>query len=344
MAAILLLERGALELKRRVADYWPAFGQNGKSEITVHQLVGHASGVVLLPGYESLLALDGSGFDEFETIADRLASAAPVWEPGTAQGYHGYTYGSLVSELVFQITGQRAGEFLSRNLFGPLSLNIWLGTPQREQRSVAPAIAWPEAPRTAELETEIASAMARMQAAGQASAAPPELQPGTWQYDMGFKRLFGSDPESFARNVACLWNAPGALKSEFGSANATTDARSLARLYIPLANEGRIDGRAWLSPATVAAASAPIIEGSRDLVLPFDTNWTPSSNHANWQPHPLVPPLFGPNPASIGMLGGGGQYGFADARARVTGGFIRNHYSNTMELSAHLVAELYNCL
>ena len=45
LCALLLADHGELDVDAPVAKYWPEFGQNGKSRITVSQLLGHTSGV-----------------------------------------------------------------------------------------------------------------------------------------------------------------------------------------------------------------------------------------------------------------------------------------------------------
>src|SRR5438094_6694972 len=45
-SVMVLLERGKLRLGDRVAEYFPDFGQNGKDQITVEQLLLHTSGLI----------------------------------------------------------------------------------------------------------------------------------------------------------------------------------------------------------------------------------------------------------------------------------------------------------
>lgn len=40
---------GYFEYDDRVADHWPAFGQAGKSDVTVRELLGHRGGVAAMP-------------------------------------------------------------------------------------------------------------------------------------------------------------------------------------------------------------------------------------------------------------------------------------------------------
>src|SRR5262249_3421694 len=48
LCALLLADRGELDLDAPAARYWPDFAANGKSEITTAQMLGHTAG---LPGW-----------------------------------------------------------------------------------------------------------------------------------------------------------------------------------------------------------------------------------------------------------------------------------------------------
>ena len=45
LAALLLVERGELDVNAPVADYWPEFAANGKQDVLVRHLMSHTSGV-----------------------------------------------------------------------------------------------------------------------------------------------------------------------------------------------------------------------------------------------------------------------------------------------------------
>ena len=96
IAAICLLqlvEQGKLDLDLPVANYWPEFAQGGKETIPVRYLFCHKSG---LCGIRRPL---GQGaFCDWDFICSELASQEPLWEPGTAHGYHAITYGHLIEK------------------------------------------------------------------------------------------------------------------------------------------------------------------------------------------------------------------------------------------------------
>ena len=45
MAALMLVDRGELDVESPVARYWPEFGAQGKQDVLVRHLLSHASGV-----------------------------------------------------------------------------------------------------------------------------------------------------------------------------------------------------------------------------------------------------------------------------------------------------------
>ena len=69
--AMVLVDRGELDLDAQVGYYWPEYATNGKENTTVRMLLSHAAGSTRLPGYTELLDLDGNGFDQYDEIARR---------------------------------------------------------------------------------------------------------------------------------------------------------------------------------------------------------------------------------------------------------------------------------
>ena len=109
MCALLLAQRGELDLDRPVAAYWPEFAADGKDQVTTRQVLSHQAG---LPVIDRPLTfqevLDG------RPVTEALAAQPPVWEPGTRHGYHMLTYGWLVGEIVRRVSGESIGAFFAR--------------------------------------------------------------------------------------------------------------------------------------------------------------------------------------------------------------------------------------
>jgi len=125
----LCVERGLLDYERPVAGYWPAFGQAGKAEITVGQLISHQAG---LPGFDA--DVDPSIWFDRASVLERLCAQAPMWPPGTASGYHPITIGYLAGELFRLVDGRTMGTALREEF---PELDLWIGLPEAEHGRVA---------------------------------------------------------------------------------------------------------------------------------------------------------------------------------------------------------------
>ena len=101
LAALMLIDRGQLDIDANVSQYWPEFAANGKQDVKVRHILSHRSG---LSGWEETMTLES--ICDFEKAASSLARQAPWWTPGTASGYHSFTWGFLIGELVRRITCQ----------------------------------------------------------------------------------------------------------------------------------------------------------------------------------------------------------------------------------------------
>lgn len=120
----LLVERGLIDLDALVTDYWPEFGQAGKSAVTVRQLFSHQAGLHgPTGGYTDLELL------EHEPLAKRLAAQRPHWRPGSAFAYHAITIGTLADELVRRITGRTFSDYFTNEIAEPRDIDVHIGVP-----------------------------------------------------------------------------------------------------------------------------------------------------------------------------------------------------------------------
>lgn len=135
MAALVLADRGELDLNAPVAKYWTEFAQNGKENILVRHLLGHTSG---LAGWTEDVTWED--VYDLEKSSDLLAKQSPWWEPGTASGYHGVTQGHLVNGVIQRITGKTLGQFFADDIAKPLGADYHIGTPAECDHRVAPFV------------------------------------------------------------------------------------------------------------------------------------------------------------------------------------------------------------
>ena len=130
LCALILADRGQLDLAAPVARYWPEFAAAGKEKVLVRHVLGHTAG---LPDWTGSI----EDLYDWPSATAHLAAQAPQWEPGTAAGYHSVTQGFLVGEVVRRITGQSLGDFFAAEVAGPLGADFHIGLPAEHDRRVA---------------------------------------------------------------------------------------------------------------------------------------------------------------------------------------------------------------
>jgi CubicO group peptidase (beta-lactamase class C family) len=136
-----LVDRGLLDLEAPVATYWPEFAQAGKADLPVHLLLSHRAG---LPAIET--PLPTVALYDWGTMTAALAAQAPWWEPGTRHGYHVFTFGWLVGEVVRRITGQSLSGYWREEVAAPLGLDCHMGLPATQDARVAEFLPVPPPP------------------------------------------------------------------------------------------------------------------------------------------------------------------------------------------------------
>lgn len=332
-----LMDRGLFTLDTRVAELWPEFAANGKDRITVRQIVEHTAGVIGLPDASSLLGWDGTGWDDLDGIAERLAASTPAWEPGTRCGYHAVSFGWLVGEIVRRTDGRTLGTVFREELAEPLGIRTAIGVPVAEHPELAE-----HQPGTGEL-LDIKLLRPILKKVPQMMRDPKTL----------VGRAFLADGQrSIMDSVKELSGSPAWCAAEVPASNGVSSAKDLARLYAVLANGGKLDGERYLSPAAMQMiyepgtpyldsvmtefASGPILGrlirkmGTvQRSVGGFDGNRRGAA---------------GPNPRTVGSGGAGGQMVLADPDARVSAAFVRSEFGASMTSQAALVKTLFECL
>ncbi|HSL59043.1 MAG TPA: serine hydrolase domain-containing protein [Acidimicrobiales bacterium] len=208
LCALMLADRGTLDLHAPVAEYWPEFAANGKEGVEVRHLLGHTAG---LSGWEE--PVDESVLYDWDRATSLLAAQAPWWEPGTASGYHAVTQGYLVGEVIRRVDGRTVGQFLAEELAGPLGADFHIGLPTADDHRVAELVPPPDMSE-------------------QLAATASELTIKTLTNPVMSAEMTASD----------AWR-----RAEIPAAGGHGNARSVARIQSVLACGGELDGRRFLS-------------------------------------------------------------------------------------------------
>ncbi|GAB2963393.1 serine hydrolase domain-containing protein [Saccharothrix stipae] len=135
LCALILADRGVLDLDAPVAEYWPEFAAAGKGGVRVRHVLGHTAG---LPTWQEPITVPDL-FD-WEDATARLAAQPARWEPGAVGCYHPLTQGFLVGEVVRRVTGRGLGAFFAEEVAGPLGADFHIGLPVEHDHRVARVI------------------------------------------------------------------------------------------------------------------------------------------------------------------------------------------------------------
>ncbi|WP_217712297.1 serine hydrolase [Streptomyces sp. NA02950] len=176
---------------------------------------------------------------DWERMCAVVADAELWWEPGTAVGYHAYTFGWIVGEIVRRVTGRPLARVLREELTGPLGVadELYFGMPVSEHGRLAPL---EDAPGTEHMFAEL-----------------PEDLP-----------MFRAGPKS-TFPTAELGNRTDILAADI-PAGGKTSARAMARLYAALL--GDVPGVRPVSPERLREMASVAASGT-DRVFGNESAW-----------------------------------------------------------------------
>ncbi len=278
--------RGLVEYDAPVARYWPEFAANGKAGVTVRHVLQHRSGVWQMPADVTPERLADYGW-----MVDAIAKLAPMFPPGTRNGYQSYSFGWLVAEMVRRTDpqGRAFGDFVQQEIVRPLGIDdLWIGLAAQQHHRIARLI-----------------------------DAPPRDLPADAPPFKAIPLHVGTREEIFGRADVRKGCIPGA--------GGLATAQSMARFFAMLANGGALGGARLLPEALVKTFAEP----RADWETPDDVHgiklriglgfWT----GGNSQPGNLGRQI-GTNLNAIGHPGAGGSIAWADPDKRISVSIAHN--------------------
>lgn len=323
----VLVDRGEVALDAPVARYWPEFGARGKAAITVRQALAHQAGLYrvshLVETFEELY--------DWDAMQRLVADAEPAHAPGEDTGYHAFTYGWLIGEIVRRVAGTPTfSEALDELVARPLALRgLFVGLPDRELPRVAEFVGRRRlpsfSPRTLRaLRGAARAGLARLGANTDVDdTVGALLPPGIGEVDL---------------------NSPAFRRAAMPAVNGHFDAGSLAKLYAALAGDGSIGGARLMSRATIE-------EATRDhtgyfalcRVIPFPLRMKLGFHRAISLG--LRVPALGrtfdlgvASPHSFGHFGFGGSGAWADPERELSVAVVTNTFFGRLPLDLRTVA------
>ncbi len=300
ICAHVLASRGKLDLDAPVIELWPEFGRKGKERVTTRMMLDHSSAVPALRD-----KVKASGPYEWDYMTERLAAEEPFWMPGTRNGYHGFTFGWTVGEMVRRASGKSLGAFFRDEIAQPLGLDFWIGLPEAIEPRVAPILPYQYSAEDRQVPFLSDAIMNR-------TSIPSLflLNSGAWS------------------PITAGANSREGHAAEIGAANGVTNARGLARLYAPLADGG---GK-LVDPMTLARMGEVSMATHDDATLRIPTRFALGfMKSMDNRKRAAGAAVFGEDcdsvimsSAAFGHVGAGGSLGFADPAAGLSFGYTMN--------------------
>ncbi|KAK0394660.1 hypothetical protein QR680_000861 [Steinernema hermaphroditum] len=239
----LLVDRGRLSYDDLVTKHWPGFGKHGKGNVTVQMALSHMAGL----GYLDIPITEDIASDH-NKMRRVLEDEVPKWPPGTRTGYHIYTYGWIVDQIVRHVDEKHRsiGQFLREEIAEPHGIDFHIGLPKEEQYRVARLTVPTMFERLSEVYSDIRVA----------------------KYFYALKRLLqdtmlkraANNPSWLQAVFQITMNNPDYQRMEQAAALGIGNARSLAKLF-DLVVRARI-----IKPETLNRLLKPFVN-STDLIM-----------------------------------------------------------------------------
>ena len=289
--AHILAERGIFGYETPVAEIWPEFAAHGKQAVTVRHVLTHSAGVPGIPADTTV-----EDICDWDTMCAALADAELWWEPGTRVGYHAYTFGYLVGEIVRRATGKRISQVLAEEVSGPLGVadELYFGMPASEH-----------------------GRLARLEDAAGPAEAMASLPPDLPMFKAGPLSVFPS---------AGLGNRTDVLTADI-PAGGKTSARAIARMYAALL--GEVGGVRLISPERLRQVTAVSASGT-DQVFGNPSTW--GLGYAIGR----LGSTAEETPGVFGMGGAGGSFAYGDTATGVAFGLTKNVISGDFSTATRI--------
>lgn len=132
-AIMYLYDEGKIDLNAPVVSYIPEFNNNGKSDITVYNLLVHNSGLTAwTPFYQD------PNMDSPQKVKDAIYNCVKEYPTGTRTLYSDYN-AFLLGEIVERISGSKLDKFCKDNIFSRLNMtDTYFLVPMSEDYRIAP--------------------------------------------------------------------------------------------------------------------------------------------------------------------------------------------------------------
>jgi CubicO group peptidase (beta-lactamase class C family) len=130
LTVLELAAEGQFTLDAPVAAVLPSFGTNGKSEITISQVLLHAGGFPHAP-------MPHEFWNDRAARLERYSVWRTTWVPGTAFEYHASSAHWVLADMITEVTGRCHADVVTERIMEPAGASRWLAIPVDQQADVA---------------------------------------------------------------------------------------------------------------------------------------------------------------------------------------------------------------
>ena len=294
LCALMLEDRGQLDLDAPVADYWPEFAAQGKEGVLVRHCMAHSAG---LPGFSRPFTI--AEMCDWDTACADLAAQATWWEPGTQSAYHMATQGWLIGEVVRRITGKSFGTYFKEEVAAKVGADFHIGTDPKHFHRIADVLE---------------------------DQHPASLDEVNEFMDLDPDSVMGKVMAQFPEGVTEKDMASAEFRqAEIPAGNGHGNARSVVRAQTAMANGGKAFGAELLSPQGCKRALEPQIDGIDQLMglpISYCMGYALLSGGTFTQ--------FGQEESTIWWGGAGGSSVIIDTASHVCFSYVMNQMSNNL--------------
>jgi len=290
-----LADRGLIDYDAPVAQYWPEFGAEGKSRITVREVLTHTAGLSQL----DRIARSSDDLLDHDLMQQKLADSGRDVLAGKP-AYHALSIGWLLAGIAKAVTGKDMRTLYDDELCNPLGITeLSLGRPAESSGVVVADYVDP---------ARLFSAVCRDNVLSRGVGLPLPLGGALTRsiyIGPGTAKLL-CEPEKHL------------LDTQMPAANAISTARAMGKIYAALATDGTVGSGRLLSAESVRLMNGKR-RSARDRVLGLPMSWNMGFHRS---------PV--PGPASgFGHVGASGCFGWADPDSGLSVGFVHNRLAST---------------
>ncbi|KAF9216308.1 hypothetical protein BGZ59_010271 [Podila verticillata] len=232
-----LVQQGKLDYNAKLSEYWPEFGQNGKEDVTLVDLMVHESGVAHLDDDKKELTWDH--LKDQEKFSERLASQKHGFDGEKVRSYHAITRGWYLNEIVRRVDpkGRTIGQIANEELMNDYKdVELYYSSLPNEsdwEERLSPMHDYPMLRMVGRV--LLPQFLQNSKLAGFPNMRP--IHPWVWDFIRG-KTLTSKAMSTAMTPMAHHFRTKEAHAVESTSFSLKTNAHSLAKLLSMMANKG----------------------------------------------------------------------------------------------------------